>query len=860
MDADQRQRAAAYAYAFAAMKRESEGGGEPRPSGAPAAAKAAAPAPPPEDAAAEGGTAIDTFSSYVPAALPKCVISALSESARQQRRPVAVAAPVATNDTQEVEIIEILDTDNEDSRMSAPEGDPAESLSSLSAPEGDPAESLSSLFKAIPSHTSPAVESALLSSVTAPVVHDDVASTVLELVKQGKLSPLQAEGVCLAITRFTRVFQSNGTGAYNASSRAGFFIGDGAGIGKGRQIAATIRDALCRNQGRGRHLWVSVSRELVQDAKRDLIDVGCHVPVHDGAEVLDQMGGGKKGKGLGAGGSLGKGVLFITYSLLVSGKRMEDIIKWLAGDAASKKSSQQIPGANLEQTYTGMIVFDEAHKAKNLEKDTRTGKLVLAIQNRLPQARVLYASATGVSDIKHMAYGVRLGLWGSANPLYPSFDAFQGALAKRGVGALEMLALEMKSKGVFLARTLSWDGAEFQTLEVNLTKDQISMYDAAVAWWNHAKGQLQMAIDKVGSPKLLWRVYWSAHQRFFKELCICAKIDEVARQAKEYLNQNCSIVIGLQATGESGMEAALEELAQDLVKSERKTAGGIDYEQMQLSGLVSTSASVMKNFVRDHFPIAPPPAEPPKVPPVPPHGFASESEMLEHDRLAAEAEQIRNLPPPEPVEELVERRDALLETINTLELPANPLDDLIDRLGGVDNVAEMTGRSGRILRDKKGGGKYSYVKRFGGASKQKSFGLSMPVSREDEQDRLNIVEKRKFMEGKKTVAIISDAASTGISLHADKRCKSSDRRRVHFTIELPWAADKAIQQLGRSHRSGQISAPIYKMCVTELGGERRFASAVSKRMAQLGALTKVRRKIEKCDCEQGAQDKTFLTG
>ena len=114
----------------------------------------------------------------------------------------------------------------------------------------------------------------------------------------------------------------------------------------------------------------------------------------------------------------------------------------------------------MEQSYSGVIVFDEAHKAKNLEADTRTAKLVIAIQERLPNARVLYCSATGVSDIKHMVYATRLGLWGNANPLYPTFDSFQGALAKRGVGAMEMLALEMKRKGIFLARTLSWDGAE----------------------------------------------------------------------------------------------------------------------------------------------------------------------------------------------------------------------------------------------------------------------------------------------------------------------------------------------------------------------------------------------------------------
>ena len=68
-----------------------------------------------------------------------------------------------------------------------------------------------------------------------------------------------------------------------------------------------------------------------------------------------------------------------------------------------------------------------------------------------------------------------------------------------------------------------------------------------------------------------------------------------------------------------------------------------------------------------------------------------------------------------------------------------------------------------------------------------------------------------------------------------------------------------MQQCGRSHRSGQKTAPHYQLMMTSLIGETRFLSIILKRLRTLGALTNGNRFI-KTDMFELGEDYESMEG
>ena len=152
------------------------------------------------------------------------------------------------------------------------------------------------------------------------------------------------------------------------------------------------------------------------------------------------------------------------------------------------------------------------------------------LQQRMPSARVVYASATAATDPQHVGYCSRLGLWKAEaddeiadnqdeeNFLKGDepFDTFidflktirgSGRKLNNSTALMESVAMYLRSKGAVVSRALAFDGCTFELVDgVMEASSEMCFNNAADLWAQlhrtieilHRNGELRCDFKGVG--------------------------------------------------------------------------------------------------------------------------------------------------------------------------------------------------------------------------------------------------------------------------------------------------------------------------------------------------------------------------
>ncbi|HCK83515.1 MAG TPA: methylase, partial [Hyphomonadaceae bacterium] len=559
--------------------------------------------------------------------------------------------------------------------------------------------------------------------------------------------------------------------------RRGWFLGDGTGAGKGRQVAGILVDNWLK--GRRRAVWVSKSDKLIEDAQRDWASLGME------RLLVTPLSRFRQGTTI----HLAEGILFTTYATLRTDERGEkasrvrQIAEWLGRD------------------FDGVIVFDESHAMANAagSKSERgdqaaslQGRAGLRLQHALPNARILYVSATGATNVHNLAYAQRLGLWGGADFPFASRTEFVEAIEAGGVAAMEVLARDLKTLGLYASRSLSYEGVHYELVEHKLTDEQIRIYDAYARAFSIIHNNLDAALRAAnitsatgtlnGQAKSAARsAFEGAKQRFFNHLITGMKTPTLLRSIEHDLSAGHAAVVQIVSTGEALTARRLADIPTE------------EWGDVQVD---ITPREAIGDYLLHSFPVQL-------------YEAYSDAEGNLLSRPVMRDGQ------PVLCRDAVARRDRLIADLASLAPVHGALDQIVQHFGA-DMVAEITGRSRRIVRK---GDRLVVESRAGAA---------------------NLVETQAFMDDAKRILVFSDAGGTGRSYHAELSAKNQ-RLRVHYLLEPGWKADAAIQGLGRTNRTNQAQPPLFRPISTDVQGEKRFLSTIARRLDTLGALTRGQR-------------------
>ena len=521
------------------------------------------------------------------------------------------------------------------------------------------------------------------------------------------------------------------TAAYAAQSlktQGAFFLGDATGVGKTRTCLAAVlslKDDAMASSVPMHCLWLSCRYDLeeqVLDSLRLIEKAGDDGSGGDPLAWCRSVTFGPESK-----------VLFSTYSLLRHG--------WTRYHSTFHRTVTWLEAAGSH----ALVVLDEAHLAKSPTSSTHAA--VVALQQSLPRCRFLYCTATAASDVDRLGYMERLGLFGNpfaGNP-FESYSECKAALKAGGMAALELVALHLKARGLYVSRSLAPSPrCRSEPLQVALTATQMELYDECCRRWAVHVAKQSTQAEELGAVNN--NNIGTRRQSFMLRLLTAFKAELILAHVQRAVAEGWSVVISLQNTGASGSRVAEND-------ADEEAAGG----------------SSLRGILRDA-------------------GISAEG----------------------------------------LQLPRDALDTLVLQLGARGyEMAEITGRS---LREEAGG---TMVRRTKSQSTK---------------------ELKRFQRDEIHIAVLSVAGGTGVSLHNTQQEDGTEgRRRLHLLLELPWSAEALEQQCGRTHRSGEVSPPFYRVVTTNLPADARVAQVVTARMHRLGALSRGDRRHHRDHTQSGGE-------
>lgn len=270
--------------------------------------------------------------------------------------------------------------------------------------------------------------------------------------------------------------------------RGAFLLGDATGVGKGRTIAAVIMESSAKSPCKV--AWISASIRLESEARAELDVVGADQHL----------------------------LMFESYSGILSSSRENKLYEFLRGSAQS------------------LLVLDECHLLRN--DNSVASQVIEALIGRLSNVNILYSSATACSHVRHMNYLGRLGVYGTDESPFPTFDALTRAVKRHGSSLMELLAIDLRTRGAYVARQLSFEKLEIVHHQFHLEDAQRRVYDECVA-------RLR-ALPRHGIKQ----------QSFFQRLITAFKVNEVIRLTEYEVACGNSVVISLVNTGEAAARRA----------------------------------------------------------------------------------------------------------------------------------------------------------------------------------------------------------------------------------------------------------------------------------------------------------------